>query len=744
MSKYSYPLVALLAISSAVFSQQNYKSNSEELYASNDTIKNKKGEVLKEIVIISQQQKTIVKSGKANIKPLDLPQATMVIGKETIKQQQILRLSEALKNANGIYVSGASNASGNNQEELGSRGFTFSGGNTFKNGVRFNGSLIPETSSLESIEILKGSSALLYGNVAPGGILNLITKKPRFDHGGELSFRTTEYNFFKPTVDVYGSVNNSTTVAYRFISSYEQGNSFRKDVQTDRIYFNPSFLFDISAKTNIVVEADYTKDNRTPDFGLATIDYKVIELPRNAFLGFNWGKFESEQVGFTTTINHDLNKKWQLKGIFSYQGYSTNLLSSLRPNAGVNDPTVSPNNLVQANGDWRRGVQKTDTEQDYSLAEIDLNGTFSTGKVKHTLLFGADADQSSTATLAYKNINFYDKINIYNPTVVLEKNTAYANTIVPTMDKNTNSLADVKRAGVYFQDLIEVHSKFKVLAGLRYSYLENTTNTLTFSTNANVETSTNDNIVSSKLGLVYQPTKTNSIFASYSDSFVLNTGTDRNLNALPHSTIDQYEVGIKNEFFKGHLVANLTTYLIDYGNLAQTDFSNGNTNTNIKELAGAYQSKGVEIDITGYHKGLRLIAGYSFNETKYTKSNIYDSGTFLRFSPKHTANASAFYTFENSKLKGLELGIQSTYIGDRLGGRLRPNNASTPAELARKPIPVDGFLQFDASIGYSVKDFSFRAKISNLGNVVSYYVYDDNTVTPIAPRMISSTVSYKF
>jgi len=744
MYKYIYPIVILLGTSTFLYSQENYKSEPEELYALNDTIKNKKGEVLKEIVINAQQQKTIVKSGKANIKPLDLPQATMVIGKETIKQQQILRLSDALKNANGIYVSGASNASGNNQEELGSRGFTFSGGNTFKNGVRFNGSLIPETSSLESIEILKGSSALLYGNVAPGGILNLITKKPRFDHGGEISIRATEYNFFKPTVDVYGSVNNSTTVAYRFISSYEQGNSFRKEVQTDRIYFNPSFLFDISAKTNILVEADYTKDKRTPDFGLTTIDYKVVELPRNAFLGFNWGKFDSEQVGFTTTINHDLNKKWQLKGIFSYQGYSTNLLSSLRPNAGINDPLNPNNNLVRSNGDWIRGVQKTDTEQDYSLAEIDLNGTFTTGKIKHSLLFGIDTDQSNTATLAYKNINYYDKINIYNPSVIIAKNPAYANAIVPTMDKNTNSLTNVKRAGLYFQDLIEVHSKFKVLAGLRYSYLENTTNTLTFSTNVNLETKTNDNIISPKLGFVFQPTKTNSIFASYSDSFVLNTGTDRNLSALPHSTIDQYEFGIKNEFFKGHLVANLTTYLIDYGNLAQTDFSNGNTNTNIKELAGAYQSKGVEIDITGYHKGLRLIAGYSFNETKYTKSNLYDSGTYLRFSPKHTANASAFYTFENTRLKGLELGLQSTYIGERLGGRLRPNNASTAAEMARKPIPVDGFLQFDASVGYSIKDFTIRAKLSNLGNVVSYYVYDDNTVTPIAPRMISSTVSYKF
>jgi iron complex outermembrane receptor protein len=744
MYRYISILALTLTTSAIGFSQETKNNFQEDLYAVNDTVKNKKGEVLQEVVIISQQQKTIVKGGKTNIKPLDLPQATFVIGKETIKQQQILRVSDALKNANGVYVSGASNASGNNQEEYGSRGFTFSGGNTFRNGVRFNGSLIPETSSLESIEILKGSAALLYGNVAPGGILNLITKKPRFDHGGELSFRATEYNFFKPTVDVYGAVNNSNTVAYRFISSYEQGNSFRDEVQTQRIYFNPSFLFDISAKTNIIVEADYTNDNRTPDFGLAAIDYEVVELPINTFLGFNWGKFDSEQIGFTTTINHDLTKKWQLKGIFSYQGYTTNLLSSLRPNTGINDPTNPNNNLVRANGDWIRGVQKTDTEQDYSLAEIDLNGKFNTGKIKHTLLIGADADQSNTATLAYKNINYYDKINIYNPSVILEKNSIYANTIIPSMDKNTNADANIKRAGVYFQDLIELHTKFKILAGLRYSYLESTTNTLTFATNTTVETTTNDNIISPKIGFVFQPTTNNSIFASYSDSFVLNTGTDRNLNALPHSTINQYEVGVKNEFFDGHLVANVTTYLIDYSNLAQTDFSNGNTNTNIKELTGAYQSKGFELDITGHHKGLRLIAGYSFNETKYTKSNIFNVGTHLRFSPKHTANTSVFYTFENTKLKGLEFGLQSTYIGERLGGRLRPNNASTPAELARKPIPVEGFLQFDASVGYSIKNFSIRTRLSNLGNIVNYYVYDDNTVTPINPRMLTTTVSYKF
>ncbi|WP_395054601.1 TonB-dependent siderophore receptor [Flavobacterium sp.] len=729
-------LVVLLVVLnfSFSFSQEIIIENQEDYYVENDTVKRKKGEVLNEVIIISNPQKESVDIGKSKIKPLDLPQATAIIQKETLEQQQVLRISDVLKNTNGVYVSGANNASGNNQEEFGSRGFTFSGSNTFKNGIRFNGSLIPETSSLESVEVLKGSAALLFGNVGPGGILNLVTKKPKFNSGGEISFRASEYDFYKPTIDVYGRINNSESTAFRVVTSYEKGNSFRNSVSSERIYFNPSLLFNLSKKTSLLVEADYLKDSRTPDFGLTTIDYKIVELPRNSFLGFDWGKFNSNQQSFTTTLSHQLSDKWQLKGIYSYQGFETNLLSSLRPNA---------TNLVQANGDWTRGVQKNDAKQDYSIAEIDLTGNFKTGKVNHNFLLGMDADRSLTNTVAFKNITYYDKINIFNPTQVIAKNAIYATTIIPEMELNTNADAEIRRAGIYFQDMMELTSKFKVLAGLRYSYLENTTNTLTVSSNANVEATTNDNVISSRLGLVFQPTKNNSIFASYSDSFVLNTGTDKDFNALPTSTINQYEIGFKNEFLKNKLSINVTGYLIDYSNLAQTDFSNGNVNTNIKELAGAYRSEGIEVEIVGKYRNFNILAGYSFNETKYTKSNIFDKGTALRFTPKHTANASVFYTFDQ-KLKGLELGIMSNYVGNIFGGRLRPNNASTPAELARKPIPVDGFLQFDASIGYTLKSLTLRAKISNITNAFSYYVYDDNTVTPIAPGMLSTTLTYKF
>jgi iron complex outermembrane recepter protein len=759
---HKYILTAVLIFcSQGILSQQNdlaLATNDTIKEIDNDSVKKKKSRILDEITVKAQKNKKIVNAGKTNIKPIDLPQATAVIGKETIEQQQLLRLSEVVKNTNGVYVAGASNASGNNQEELGSRGFSFSGNNTFRNGVRINGSLIPEANSLESIEVLKGSSALLYGNVAPGGILNLITKKPKFNQGGEISFRVSDYAFYKPTVDIYGSVDNSNSVAYRLITSYEKGNSFRDKVQSERTFINPSILAYLTDKTSLLIEADYTKDFRTPDFGLAAINYEIVELPINTFLNYDWAKFETKQIGTTATLTHNINDNWQAKAVASYQGYNNELLSSTRPNSGnINpfntDPSIK-NNVVKTNGDWYRGVQKNKTNQDYALTEIDLNGKFSTGTIKHSLLIGSDADRTSTNVINYKNITYFDKINIFNPNVIIEKhkdaNVNYTNTSIPDMTaKNTTVDTQIKRASIYIQDFIELTPYLKALAGIRYNYLESNIRTINHKADNSINTDktdkTNNNILTSKLGIVIQPTKQNSIFASYADSFTLNTGTDRFGNALPPSFLDQYEVGIKNEFLDGHLTANATAYLINNDNVAQTDFSNGNTNTNIKELTGSQTTKGFELDITGNYKGFKALAGYSFTESKVSKSNTFEVGTMLRFYPKHTANASLFYTFNKTFFKGLEIGFMSSYVGERFGGRLRPMNATPGSvEASRRLIPMTEFTMFDASLGYTYKSIAIRAKLSNVTNVVNYYVYDDNTVTPLTPRMITTTVSYKF
>jgi iron complex outermembrane receptor protein len=107
-----------------------------------------------------------------------------------------------------------------------------SANNMLKNGFRYNAGSIPEVSSLDKVEFLKGGSALLYGNVSPGGILNLVTKTPSFKKGGEVVIQSGSYSFYKPSIDFYGPLNK--WIAYRLNASYENSENFREVVQRER------------------------------------------------------------------------------------------------------------------------------------------------------------------------------------------------------------------------------------------------------------------------------------------------------------------------------------------------------------------------------------------------------------------------------------------------------------------------------------------------------------------------------
>ena len=210
---------------------------------------------LSEIVITSSRSlnEKPVSVGKLPIKPFDLPQSITIVGRDVLERQQVLHLSDALQNVNGVYLMGTT---GGFQEEIAARGFSLGSSNTFKNGVRFNNAIMPEFSSVEKVEFLKGGSAILYGNVTAGGVMNIITKKPKFDRGGEISFRTGSYDFYKPSIDIYGSLNANQSIAYRLNTTYEKAGSFRDFVNSERLYINPSLLFKIGAKTELLVESD--------------------------------------------------------------------------------------------------------------------------------------------------------------------------------------------------------------------------------------------------------------------------------------------------------------------------------------------------------------------------------------------------------------------------------------------------------------------------------------------------------
>lgn len=229
-------------------------------------------------------------STKSNLTVMETPQPIAIVTHEIIEQQQAKQLSDVIRNVNGIYLT---SARGGSQDSFGGRGFTFGNDNIFKNGSRVNSGVFPEVSGLERVEVLKGANAMLYGNVGPGGIVNLITKKPKFEFGGMVGFSAGSWNSYKPTVDIYSPL--SKNIAIRVNGAYEYTESFRDLVESKKNYFNPSLLFNLSENTQLIVEGDYLYHTFTPDFGIGSvtddatgISRLATEIGRNQFLGTNW------------------------------------------------------------------------------------------------------------------------------------------------------------------------------------------------------------------------------------------------------------------------------------------------------------------------------------------------------------------------------------------------------------------------------------------------------------------------
>jgi len=158
---------------------------------------------------------------KSNLTVMENPQAISIVTHEIIEQQQAKQLSDVLQNVNGVYLT---SARGGSQDSFGGRGFIFGNDNIYKNGARVNSGVFPEVSGLERVEVLKGATAMLYGNAAAGGIINLVTKKPKFNFGGSVGMNAGSWNSYKPMVDIYGPI--SKNVAFRMNGTYEYAESF--------------------------------------------------------------------------------------------------------------------------------------------------------------------------------------------------------------------------------------------------------------------------------------------------------------------------------------------------------------------------------------------------------------------------------------------------------------------------------------------------------------------------------------
>lgn len=693
-----------------------------------------------------------VNLGKIAIAPKDLPQSVQIIGSQVIADQQANRLSDVLKNVNGVaYGENRGSVSG---ETFFARGYSLGTNNVFKNGSRASSGGMPETSTLESVEVLKGSAALLYGGVTGGAVVNMVTKKPKFEYGGEVSLRAGSYGLIKPTVDVFGPISNK--LAFRLIGTYEDADSFRDHVQSKRRYINPSLLYKISDKTEVLLQGDYLKSDFTPDFGIGTIANKISNLPRNAYVNTPWAYNKTNTVTSQLNVNHKFNAHWKLNALANFQSYNRNYYSAERP-------------FADAAGIALRNLTRAKTKEFTYNEQINLNGTFKTGKINHALLVGADADQSKITSnvFAYPgNVTPYNygSINLNDPS------TFNTRTDIPEVTNTLRIVAPVYRMGVFVQDLISLTEHVKFLAGIRYTAQRTAAlDTAILNTeNHLIGKKKTESAFSPKLGLVYQPLKSTSVYLSYASNFISNTGTDIYKAPLSPSTVDQYEAGIKNDLLEGKLSLNITAYMIKNNNYAQTAVldaaGNPNADSNIKEFNGKSKSDGLEIDVTGtIVKGLNFIAGYSYNFMRYTETRDRQivvtpaptatnpnatketlvggtvEGQRLVGTTKNTANATLFYTMQDGTLKGLKLGASAYYTGKRNGGY-----NDTKIQTASRLIPLTAFTTVDLSAGYNWNKLSLLVKLSNITNELNYFVHENYSVNPIPPRQVMGTLSYKF
>lgn len=698
---------------------------------------------------------------KSNLDAMENPQAVSVVTHEIIEQQQAQQLSDVLKNVNGVYVT---SSRGSSQDSFGARGYIFGADNIYKNGARVNSGIFPEVSGMERVEVLKGSTAILYGNVAPGGIINMITKKPLFTEGGSATVSAGSWNNYKVGIDYYNALTNKA--AFRVNGAYENKESFRNGVTGEKYYFNPSFLFNLSDKTQLIVEGDYLKQEFTPDFGIGTLVLNpttsrsiindLLDIKDNP--GISWQNQINQMATSTVTLNHTINSKWGLNAVASYQNYTRDFFGSERMRWMYES--------TKNDYSWDRTAAKNYQEQNYVSMQVNLNGEFNTGKIKHKLLFGGDADylQADTYTFSYlKNDGSWTpngdttvKYGTNGDTnlgkIYLSDQSTWASGDVLETRKRNLVRTPTRRVGFYIQDLISVTEKFKILAGVRWSYLENKP-VLTTTYYNNTKTGSelfSQNAFSPRFGLVYQWNENFTTFASYSNSFTPNTGNDISGAAIPASIIDQWEVGIKKNLWNNALAFNVTAYQITNSNLAQVApfDANGlvNTNTNIKELTGQTRSRGVEVDITGNPlTNLSIIAGYSYNHMVYLETanslNSSIEGERVVRTPLNTANASVFYTFDNFA-KGLKIGATAVYTGNRYGGWNNQKDKDGNQKTDRM-IPLNGFTTVDFNVGYQFKKFLIQGKVANVFDVLSYTVHENYSVNPINPRNFYITLTYK-
>lgn len=667
---------------------------------------------------VKQPYKTLSATGamKTDTPVRDMAQSVRVLSADILQDAGITKLADALDLGSGI--SKQSNLGGL-WDSYAMRGFTGDpnfGSDYMVNGFNYsrgyNG--VRDSANTASVEVLKGPASALYGRGEPGGTVNITTKKPLFVPEYTLGLSGGSYSSFRQTADLTGPISDQ--IAYRLNAAHEKADSYRDTVQSERTLVSPSFLWMLGEDTTISYELEYSKQEASFDRGVVAVNGKLDVVPRSRYFGDpNDGPHVIKTTGNQVFVQHYFNDDWSIQTGVSYRESSIKGIST--------EVTAFKSGSTSIVNRQRR------TRDNQAL---DVSGRFEVlGKVRaagmqHNLLFGVDAYKFTDNRLQFRVRNVAAlEFDIYNPVYGYTPPAFPATPLTWTHEEQRSK-------SVYAQDQIDLSAQWKLLVGVRYDkYDQSLLNNNNGKTVAQSLSAT-----SPRAGLVYQPSKTISLYATASKSFRPNSGVSRAFESFPAEKGKSAEVGAKYDSADGKISSTLAIYKITKNNVLTFDPVDPN---NFSIAAGEVQSKGVEFDLGGeIAAGLRLSAAYAFTDAKVTQDNqAYLVGRQTANVPRHSANlmlVQAFKLGDNAATVGAGL----NYVGEREGA-VAP---VVPADNFKLPAYTTVKLIGSYAIG---KAWKFSLDVDNVFDKNFYTSsYSQVWVFPGNGRKFTLSGQYKF
>lgn len=658
---------------------------------------------------------------------LETPQADQSIDAETLRASGATDLTRALDLSASVA---RQNNFGGLWNAFSLRGFVGDENlpsnylvNGFNAGRGFGGPR--DLSGIESVDVLKGPRAALFGRGEPGGTVNLVTKRPTFETAGE--FRLSAGSFETYRADADWTTPLSDAVAVRLVGFAEDAGSFRDTLETRKHGISPSLAWRISPQSRLVYELELSHQEIPFDRGVLAVDGQLGRIPKSRFLGEPGdGPLKADVQGHQLEFQHDFSKDWTALVGFttrktSLEGFSTEAeLAANRQQLLVDGRTLT------------RQRRFRDFDASYQVIRGEINGRFQLAGLQHRLIFGVDADRfendqvflraraptlASNPTLAQQQA-----IDIFNP--------VYGSYPLPTPTALTNRVETQRSVGVFAQDQINLTERLQVRLGARFDDYKQTLEDRA----ANRVSTQHETQVSPQFGFVFRAAEALSLYATYGENFRPLSGADAQGNGFTPNQSTAIEAGAK--FSLGGIDATVAVFQVKQKNMLVVDDPSALTLAAI----GKARSQGLEIDLQGeVTEGLNLWASYAYVDAK--TSNTFNDANFGVPVPAGTRLLNV-----PRQTLSLQLVKHTAVAGRRLlfgGGLLHVGERSGEFTTQFK---LPAYTVARAFAAYELtKSTSLRLDVDNLFNE-TYYTNSFSAlwVQPGAPRSARVSAAFKF